>query len=117
MQKCAHISSCATNERSGLEGRRHEAEAVTAGDADGGTRDAADPATGGIPTEPGDGRPRRIRTRRPAGIRRSRKCAGAKRREDSAKPNPKGAQASAGEDAARRPPPRAGEVAAAFPAP
>ena len=38
--------------RSGLEGRRHEAEAVTAGDADGGKRDAADPATGGIPTEP-----------------------------------------------------------------
>ena len=32
--------------RSGLEGRRHEAEAVTAGDADGGKRDAADPATG-----------------------------------------------------------------------
>ena len=61
--------------RSGLEGRRHEAEAVTAGDADGGKRDAADPATGGIPTEPGDGRPRRMRTRRPAGIRRSRRCA------------------------------------------
>ena len=58
-----------------LEGRRHEAEAVTAGDADGGKRDAADPATGGIPTEPGDGRPRRMRTRRPAGIRRSRRCA------------------------------------------
>ena len=33
-------------ERSGLEGRRHEAEAVTAGDAAGGKRDAADPATG-----------------------------------------------------------------------
>ena len=32
--------------RSGQEGRRHEAEAVTAGDADGGKRDAADPATG-----------------------------------------------------------------------
>ena len=45
-------------------------------------------------TELGDGRPRRMRTRRPAGIRRSRKCAGAKRRVDSAKPNPKGAQAS-----------------------
>ena len=89
-----HLSSRAKEERSGLEWRRHEAEAVTAGDADGGKRDAADPATGGIPTEPGDGRPRRIRTRRPAGIRRSRKCAGAKRREDSAKPNPKGAQAS-----------------------
>ena len=28
-------------ERSGLEGRRHEAEAVTAGDADAGKRDAA----------------------------------------------------------------------------
>ena len=41
-----HISSRATEERSGLEGRRHEAEAVTAGDADGGKRDAADPATG-----------------------------------------------------------------------
>ena len=67
-------------ERSGLEGRRHEAEAVTAGDADGGKRDAADPVKGGIPTEPGDGRPRRMRTRRPAGIRRSRKCAEAKRR-------------------------------------
>ena len=77
-----------------LEGRRHEAEAVTAGDADGGKRDAADPVKGGIPTEPGDGRPRRMRTRRPAGIRRSRKCAGAKRRGDSAKLNPKGAQAS-----------------------
>ena len=89
-----HYSSRANEGRSGLEGRRHEAEAVTAGDADGGKRDAADPATGGIPTEPGDGRPRRIRTRRPAGIRRSRKCAGAKRRADSAKPNPKGAQAS-----------------------
>ena len=61
--------------RSGLDGRRHEAEAVTAGDADGGKRDAADPATGGIPTEPGDGRPRRMRTRRPVGIRRSRRCA------------------------------------------
>ena len=61
--------------RSGLEGRRHEAEAVTAGDADVGKRDAADPATGGIPTEPDDGRPRRMRTRRPAGIRRSRRCA------------------------------------------
>ena len=36
----------AMEERSGLEGRRHEAEAVTAGDADGGKRDAADPATG-----------------------------------------------------------------------
>ena len=69
------FSSRATNERSGPEGRRHEAEAVTAGDADGGKRDAADPATGGIPTEPGDGRPRRMRTRRPAGIRRSRRCA------------------------------------------
>ena len=46
----------ATKTRSGLEVRRHEAEAVTAGDADGGKRDAADPATGGIPTEPGDGR-------------------------------------------------------------
>ena len=57
------------------EGRRHEAEAVTAGDADGGKRDAADPAKEGIPTEPGDGRPRRMRTRRPAGIRRSRRCA------------------------------------------
>ena len=187
-----HISSRATKARSGLEGWLHEAEAVTAGDADGGKRDAADPATGGIPTEPGDGRPRRMRTRRSAGIRRSRKCAGAKRRvaaseakrpkgpqgatcaappaapwlsadrmcwagnaaadsrarlgrrddwrwtrprrqsgdcremrrrkrsfrrEDSAKPNPKGAQASAGEDAARRPPPGGGEVAAAFPAP
>ena len=89
-----HISCRATEVLSGLEGRRHEAEAVTAGDADGGKRDAADPATGGIPTEPGDGRPRRMRTRRPAGIRRSRKCAGAKRRGDSAKPNPKGAQAS-----------------------
>ena len=52
-------------ERSGQEGRRHEAEAVMAGDADGGKRDAADPAKGGIPTEPGDGRPRRMRTRRP----------------------------------------------------
>ena len=61
--------------RSGPEGRRHEAEAVTAGGADGGKRDAADPATGGIPTEPGDGRPRRMRTRRPAGIRWSRRCA------------------------------------------
>ena len=81
--KCSHEGSfvnsvfiiSAMKERSGLEGRRHEAEAVTAGDADGGKRDAADPATGGIPTEPGDGRPRRIRTRRPAGIRRSRRCA------------------------------------------
>ena len=70
-----HYSSRANDGRSGLEGRRHEAEAVTAGDAGGGKRDAADPATGGIPTEPGDGRPRRIRTRRPAGIRRSRRCA------------------------------------------
>ena len=40
------FSSRATEVRSGLEGRRHEAEAVTAGDADGGKRDAADPATG-----------------------------------------------------------------------
>ena len=40
------IFSRATKEQSGLEGRRHEAEAVTAGDADGGKRDAADPATG-----------------------------------------------------------------------
>jgi hypothetical protein len=38
--------SRAMEERSGQEGRRHEAEAVTAGDADGGKRDAADPATG-----------------------------------------------------------------------
>ena len=46
---CANVTilpSCAIGERSGLEGRRHEAEAVTAGDADGGKRDAADPATG-----------------------------------------------------------------------
>ena len=41
-----YISSGAMEGRSGLEGRRHEAEAVTAGDADGGKRDAADPATG-----------------------------------------------------------------------
>ena len=71
----AILPSCAIAGRSGLEGRRHEAEAVTAGDADGGKRDAADPAKGGIPTEPGDGRPRRMRTRRPAGIRQSRRCA------------------------------------------
>ena len=52
--KCSHEESfvnsvfiiSAMKERSGLEGRRHEAEAVTAGDADGGKRDAADPATG-----------------------------------------------------------------------
>ena len=82
--------------RSGQEGRRHEAEAVTAGDADGGKRDAADPATGGIPTEPGDGRPRRMRTRRPAGIRRSRKCAGAKRRVAASEAKrPKGPQGAA----------------------
>ena len=54
--------SRAMEERSGQEGRRHEAEAVTAGDADGGKRDAADPATGGIPTEPdaAHGRMRRV---------------------------------------------------------
>ena len=71
---------CASKAQGGTERRRHEAEAVTAGDADGGKRGAADPATGGIPTEPGDGRSRCIRQRRPAGIRRCRKCAGAKRR-------------------------------------
>ena len=74
-----HASLCLLHKCHGraerLEGRRHEAEAVTAGDADGGKRDAADPVMGGIPTEPGDGRPRRMRTRRPAGIRRSRRCA------------------------------------------
>ena len=79
VRNCAESSpftlSRANDGRSGQEGRRHEAEAVTAGDADGGKRDAADPATGGIPTEPGDGRPRRMRTRHPAGIRRSRRCA------------------------------------------
>ena len=74
MLPCVSFTS-AMEERSGLEGRRHEAEVVTAGDADGGKRDAADPATGGIPTEPGDGRPRRMRTRRPDGICRSRRCA------------------------------------------
>ena len=71
---------CASKARGGAERRRHEAEAVTAGDADGGKRGAADPVTGGIPTEPGGGRSRCIRQRRPAGIRRCRKCAGAKRR-------------------------------------
>ena len=66
---------CASKAWSRTERRRHEAEAVTAGDADGGKRGAADPATGGIPTKPGDGRSRRIRQRRPAGIRRCRRCA------------------------------------------
>ena len=92
-----HFSSCAMKERSGQEGRRHEAEAVTAGDADGGKRDAADPATGGIPTEPGD--------------------AGGGMHGDGLAPDGNLAIAERGEDAARRPPPRAGEVAAAFPAP
>ena len=87
---------CASKAWSGTERRRHEAEAVTAGDADGGKRGAADPATGGIPTEPGDGRSRRIRQRRPAGIRRCRKCAGAKRRAAASEAKgPKGPQGAA----------------------
>ena len=46
------------------------------------------------------------------------KCAEAKRRGAASEAKrPKGPQGAAGEDAARRPPPRAGEVAAAFPAP
>ena len=66
---------CASKAQGGTERRRHEAEAVTAGDADGGKRGAADPVTGGIPTEPGGGRSRCIRQRHPAGIRRCRRCA------------------------------------------
>ena len=41
-----HYSSRAMVARSGQKGRRHEAEAVTAGDVAGGKRDAADPVTG-----------------------------------------------------------------------
>ena len=138
-----HYSSRANDGRSGLEGRRHEAEAVTAGDADGGKRDAADPATGV--------RPRRATADRAASARGApqesagaggaphlrphtgsalTECAGRGMPPPLAEPARGGgmagdglapdgnlAIAERGEDAARRPPPRAGEVAAAFPAP
>ena len=87
--------------QSALSSAKHGEEAATRGgaSADGGTRQTprmrVRGATGGIPTKQRAPQSRMDGAPYAGCARGSRRCAEAKRREDSAKPNPKGAQASA----------------------